>query len=49
MGPTSIPSRVLAQFGVLGAVYARLLHGKTRPKVGLLSNGSEEHKGRRSP
>jgi phosphate acyltransferase len=36
---------VLAQFGVLGAVYARLLHGKPRPKVGLLSNGSEEHKG----
>jgi glycerol-3-phosphate acyltransferase PlsX len=36
---------VLAQFGVLGAVYARLLHGKGRPKVGLLSNGSEEHKG----
>ncbi|HVZ71857.1 MAG TPA: phosphate acyltransferase PlsX [Polyangia bacterium] len=35
----------LAQFGVLGAVYARLLHGKARPKVGLLSNGSEEHKG----
>ncbi len=36
---------VLAQFGVLGSVYARLLHGKVRPKVGLLSNGSEEHKG----
>jgi glycerol-3-phosphate acyltransferase PlsX len=36
---------VLAQFGVLGAVYARLLHGKERPRVGLLSNGSEEHKG----
>jgi glycerol-3-phosphate acyltransferase PlsX len=36
---------VLAQFAVLGAVYARLLHGKERPKVGLLSNGSEEHKG----
>ncbi len=36
---------VLAQFAVLGAVYARLLHGKGRPKVGLLSNGSEEHKG----
>ncbi len=36
---------VLAQFGVLGSVYARLLHGKPRPKVGLLSNGSEEHKG----
>src|SRR5262252_9113873 len=36
---------VLAQFAVLGSVYARLLHGKQRPKVGLLSNGSEEHKG----
>lgn len=36
---------VLAQFSVLGAGYARLLHGKARPKVGLLSNGSEEHKG----
>ena len=36
---------VLAQFAVLGSVYARLLHGKERPKVGLLSNGSEEHKG----
>jgi glycerol-3-phosphate acyltransferase PlsX len=35
----------LAQFGVLGAVYARLLHAKDRPKVGLLSNGSEGHKG----
>jgi phosphate acyltransferase len=36
---------VLAQFGVLGSVYARLLHNKPRPRVGLLSNGSEEHKG----
>src|SRR3954470_5938302 len=36
---------VLAQFAVLGSVYARLLHGKAQPKVGLLSNGSEEHKG----
>jgi glycerol-3-phosphate acyltransferase PlsX len=36
---------VLAQFAVLGSVYARLLHGKARPKVGLLSNGSEGHKG----
>ena len=35
----------LAQFAVLGAVYARLLHGKTRPKVGLLSNGEEAIKG----
>jgi glycerol-3-phosphate acyltransferase PlsX len=36
---------VLAQFAVLGAVYARLHHGKQRPRVGLLSNGAEEHKG----
>jgi glycerol-3-phosphate acyltransferase PlsX len=35
----------LAQFAVLGAVYARLLHNKKSPRVGLLSNGSEEHKG----
>jgi phosphate acyltransferase len=36
---------VLAQWAVLGAVYARMLHGKARPRVGVLSNGSEEHKG----
>lgn len=36
---------VLAQFAILGAVYARLRHRKERPRVGLLSNGSEEHKG----
>ena len=36
---------VLAQFAVLGSVYARLRHGKARPQVGLLSNGAEEHKG----
>lgn len=35
----------LAQFAVLGAVYARQLHGKSRPRVGLLSNGSEAIKG----
>jgi glycerol-3-phosphate acyltransferase PlsX len=36
---------VLAQFAVLGSVFARLSHRKERPKVGLLSNGSEESKG----
>jgi glycerol-3-phosphate acyltransferase PlsX len=35
----------LAQFAVLGSVYARQLHGKARPRVGLLSNGEEESKG----
>jgi len=35
----------LAQFGVLGATYARLQHRKARPRVGILSNGTEEQKG----
>jgi len=37
--------QALAQFAVLGSVYARLSHRKARPRVGLLSNGAEEHKG----
>jgi glycerol-3-phosphate acyltransferase PlsX len=36
---------VLAQFAVLGANYARLQHKKPRPRVGILSNGTEEQKG----
>lgn len=36
---------VLAQMAVLGSVYARLLFDRDRPRVGLLSNGAEEHKG----
>jgi phosphate acyltransferase len=36
---------VLAQFATMGAVYSRLQHKTARPRVGLLSNGSEEHKG----
>jgi phosphate acyltransferase len=35
----------MVQWAVLGSVYARMLHGKPRPRVGLLSNGSEDHKG----
>jgi len=35
----------LTQFAVMGATFARLMHGKARPRVGVLSNGSEEHKG----
>ena len=35
----------LAQFAVLGATYARLQHRKSTPRVGLLSNGEEAHKG----
>jgi glycerol-3-phosphate acyltransferase PlsX len=37
--------QTLAQFAVLGAVFARLTHKKTRPRVGLLSNGEESSKG----
>lgn len=35
----------LAQFAVMGATFARVMHGKSRPRVGILSNGTEEHKG----
>jgi glycerol-3-phosphate acyltransferase PlsX len=36
---------VLAQFAVLGATFARIQHKKPRPRVGVLSNGTEEQKG----
>jgi len=35
----------LAQFGLLGAAYDRVVHGRPRPRLGLLSNGSEPGKG----
>jgi glycerol-3-phosphate acyltransferase PlsX len=35
----------LAQFAVMGNIYARELLGVSRPRVGVLSNGSEETKG----
>ncbi len=35
----------LVQFAVMGAIYARFKHGKARPRVGLLSNGTEQSKG----
>lgn len=35
----------LVQFAVMGAVYAGFKHGKARPRVGLLSNGTEDGKG----
>lgn len=36
---------MLAQFGILGAAYDRAVHGRERPRLGLLSNGSEAGKG----
>jgi glycerol-3-phosphate acyltransferase PlsX len=35
----------LAQFALMGEVYARHVLGKKQPRVGLLSNGEEESKG----
>src|SRR5688572_7288180 len=35
----------LAQFGVLAAAYDRVVHDRPRPRLGLLSNGSESGKG----
>ena len=37
---------VLVQFAMMGASYARNGLGLTRPRVGLLNVGTEEHKGR---
>jgi glycerol-3-phosphate acyltransferase PlsX len=36
---------MLAQFGILGAHYDRIANGHARPRVGLLSNGTEPSKG----
>jgi len=35
----------LAQFGLLGAAYDRVVHARARPRLGLLANGSEPGKG----
>ena len=35
----------LAQFGVLGAAYDRVVHGRGKPRLGLLANGGEPGKG----
>jgi len=40
-----VKPEVLAQFGVLGGVFAHVVHGRRRPRLGLLSNGTEASKG----
>lgn len=35
----------LVQFGVMAAAYAKAAYGVEDPRVGLVSNGTEEHKG----
>ncbi len=37
--------KMLAQFAIMGEVYARVILGCERPRVGLLSIGEEDHKG----
>jgi len=36
---------MLAQFAVMGEIYARIIVKRDRPRVGLLSIGEEQHKG----
>jgi len=36
---------MLLQFAQMGAVYAETLQGKTNPRIALLANGTEDHKG----
>ncbi|MGV3757784.1 MAG: phosphate acyltransferase PlsX [Verrucomicrobiota bacterium] len=42
--PTCEPE-YLMQFAVMGDIYAREILGKKKPRIGILSNGSEETKG----
>ena len=37
--------KMLAQFAVMGDIYSRVIFRTTKPRVGLLSIGEEEHKG----
>ena len=37
--------QILAQFAIMGSAFVRALYGKRRPRVALLSNGEEAHKG----
>lgn len=41
----NVTALMLAQFGVLGALYENIVNGNTRPKVAVLSNGTERSKG----
>ncbi len=36
---------MLAQFGIFGAAYERVLNGTKKPRIGVLSNGTEDSKG----
>jgi glycerol-3-phosphate acyltransferase PlsX len=36
---------MLAQFAVMGEIYSRIILGRPKPRVGILSIGEEDHKG----
>ena len=36
---------MLAQFAVMGEMYSRIILGRPKPRVGVLSIGEEDHKG----
>ncbi len=40
-----VTPEILEQFAVMGATYMREMMGVENPRVGLLNNGAEEHKG----
>ena len=39
--------RMLSQFAVMGEIYSRIILGRPRPRVGILSIGEEDHKAMR--
>ncbi len=41
----SVTPEYLLQFGILGSIYMEKVLGVENPRVGLLNNGTEEHKG----
>ena len=41
----SVTPEYLEQFAVMGSAYMKYIHGLESPRVGLLNNGEEEHKG----
>ena len=41
----SVTPEYYAQFAIMGSVYMRKMMGVESPRVGLLNNGAEEHKG----
>jgi glycerol-3-phosphate acyltransferase PlsX len=40
-----VQAPMLARFALLGAAYDTVIHGRARPRIGLLSNGGEPGKG----